>query len=254
MIYEIDAETGLSTGEGCRARARLSHSADCRAPRLGGAGASGRSAAAGAMVRPRRRVDGRRSSTASVTATATTSRCSTRPAWCGMPPARWCASSVWRIDISEQAQRAGSTARSRRNCCRWWPPAPATGSSWSTRERRVQFINRGMRAQSRESIIGQRVDELAVAEDRDELLRRAQQVLDTGEPVDLQLASSGTQYGGRYFDSRIRAVRSPARHHAARSSTSPRSPTATPRSTCAKPRRACSSCCTKAWSSSTRTT
>jgi PAS domain S-box-containing protein len=35
-------------------------------------------------------------------------------------------------------------------------------------------------------------------------------VLATGESVDLQLASSGTTYGGRCFDSRIRAVRSPS--------------------------------------------
>jgi two-component system sensor kinase FixL len=78
------------------------------------------------------------------------------------------------------------------------------------RERRVQFINRGLRLQSRESIIGQRVEELAVDEDRANILAALEQVLTTGEPVDLQLASSGANQGGRYFDSRIRAVRSPA--------------------------------------------
>jgi len=73
----------------------------------------------------------------------------------------------------------------------------------------VQFINRGIRSHSRESIIGERLDEIAVAEDRPTILAALTQVLQTGDPVDLQLASSGAQDGGRYFDSRIRALHSP---------------------------------------------
>ncbi|MEO8061849.1 MAG: PAS domain-containing protein [Pseudomonadota bacterium] len=76
-------------------------------------------------------------------------------------------------------------------------------------ERRVQFINRGIRSHSRESIIGQRLDEIAVPEDQPKILAALTQVLTTGESIDLQLASSGSNYGGRCFDSRIRAVRSP---------------------------------------------
>jgi PAS domain S-box-containing protein len=75
-------------------------------------------------------------------------------------------------------------------------------------DRRVQFINRGIRAHSRESIIGQRLDEIAVPEDRPSILAALNQVLQTGEPVDLHLASSGND--GRMFDSRIRAVRAPS--------------------------------------------
>jgi PAS domain S-box-containing protein len=74
-------------------------------------------------------------------------------------------------------------------------------------QRRVQFINRGIRTHSRESIIGQQIDEIAVPEDRPSILAALTQVLETGEPVDLQLASSGND--GRMFDSRIRAVRAP---------------------------------------------
>ena len=75
-------------------------------------------------------------------------------------------------------------------------------------DRRVQFINRGIRARSRESILGQRIDEIAIPEDRPSILAALTQVLQTGEPVDLQLASSGND--GRLFDSRIRAVSAPA--------------------------------------------
>ncbi len=74
-------------------------------------------------------------------------------------------------------------------------------------ERRVQFINRGLRKQSREAIIGKRIDEITVNEDRPDIVKAVQRVLETGEPVDLQLAGTGPDHGGRYFDSRIRAVR-----------------------------------------------
>jgi PAS domain S-box-containing protein len=113
------------------------------------------------------------------------------------------------IDISEQA-RAQEQLRSSQELLQM---VAAGTSDWLILvdpERRVQFINRGIRAHSRESIIGQRLDEIAVPEDRDSILAALTHVLTTGESVDLQLASSGSTYGGRSFDSRIRAVRSPA--------------------------------------------
>jgi PAS domain S-box-containing protein len=112
------------------------------------------------------------------------------------------------IDISEQARQQEALRESQELL---QIVAAGTGD-WLIlvdTERRVQFINRGIRAHSRESIVGQRLDEIAVAEDRENILNALKQVLETGEPVDLQFTSSGTQYGGRYFDSRIRAVRSP---------------------------------------------
>jgi hypothetical protein len=98
-------------------------------------------------------------------------------------------------------------------------------------DRRVQFINRGIRAYSRESIIGRRLDEIAVAEDRPSLLDALTQVLQTGEPVDLQMASSGNDgphvrlthprgaSARRYHrrgDQHHRDHRSPGRHAPAR--------------------------------------
>ena len=112
------------------------------------------------------------------------------------------------IDISEEA-RSQEALRESQELLQM---VAAGTSDWLIlvdAERRVQFINRGIRSHTRESIIGQRLDEIAVAEDRASILAALQQVLTTGDPVDLQLASSGSQNGGRYFDSRIRAVRSP---------------------------------------------
>jgi PAS domain S-box-containing protein len=107
------------------------------------------------------------------------------------------------IDISEQA-----TAQQALRASQELLQMVAAGTSdWLILvdcERRVQFINRGIRAHSRDAIIGQRVDEIAVPEDRPSILAALTQVLQTGEPVDLQLASSGND--GRVFDSRIRAV------------------------------------------------
>jgi PAS domain S-box-containing protein len=113
------------------------------------------------------------------------------------------------IDISEQARQQEALRESQELL---QIVAAGTGD-WLIlvdTERRVQFINRGIRSHSRESMIGQRLDEIAVAEDRQNILNALKQVLETGEPVDLQFTSTGTQYGGRYFDSRIRAVRSPS--------------------------------------------
>jgi PAS domain S-box-containing protein len=111
------------------------------------------------------------------------------------------------IDISEQA-RAQEQLRSSQELLQM---VAAGTSDWLIlvdTDRRVQFINRGIRSHTRESIVGQRLDEIAIPEDRDSILAALTQVLTTGESVDLQLASSGAQLGGRCFDSRIRAVRS----------------------------------------------
>jgi PAS domain S-box-containing protein len=114
------------------------------------------------------------------------------------------------IDFSEQA-RAQEALRSSQELLQM----VATGTSdWLILvddQRRVQFINRGMLSLARESIIGQRLDEIAVPEDRQHILDALTRVLTTGESVDLQLASSGAPYGGRCFDSRIRAVNSNGR-------------------------------------------
>jgi PAS domain S-box-containing protein len=111
------------------------------------------------------------------------------------------------VDISEQA-RAQEALRSSQELLQM---VAAGTSDWLIlvdTERRVQFINRGIRSHSRESIVGQRLDEIAVPEDGPRILEALRQVLTTGESVDVQLASTGTQFGGRCFDSRIRAVRS----------------------------------------------
>ena len=112
------------------------------------------------------------------------------------------------IDISEQA-RAQEALRSSQELLQM---VAAGTSDWLIlvdTERRVQFINRGIRAHSRESIIGQRLDEIAVPEDRAAILDALTRVLSTGESVDLQLATRDAEAGGRCFDSRIRAVHSP---------------------------------------------
>ena len=112
------------------------------------------------------------------------------------------------IDISEQA-RAQEALRASQEMLQMVAAGTGDWLILVDTERRVQFINRGIRSHSRESIIGQRLDEIAVAEDRPTILATLTQVLQTGDPVDLQLASPGARHGGRYFDSRIRALRSP---------------------------------------------
>jgi PAS domain S-box-containing protein len=110
------------------------------------------------------------------------------------------------IDVSAQA-RAQAALRESQEMLQMVAAGTGDWLILVDTERRVQFINRGIRAHSRESIIGQRLDEIAVPEDRPSILAALGQVLQTGEPVDLHLASSGND--GRVFDSRIRAVRSP---------------------------------------------
>ncbi|MEO8016404.1 MAG: PAS domain-containing protein [Pseudomonadota bacterium] len=111
------------------------------------------------------------------------------------------------IDISDQA-RAQEALRESQEMLQMIAAGTGDWLILVDTERRVQFINRGIRALSRESIIGQRLDEIAVPEDRPSILAALTQVLQAGEPVEIQLASSGND--GRVFDSRIRAVRSPA--------------------------------------------
>jgi PAS domain S-box-containing protein len=71
-------------------------------------------------------------------------------------------------------------------------------------DRRVQFLNRCMRSLPREQVIGQRIDELAEPGDRDALREALQRVLVTGEPVDVELGGSTEE--ARFFDARIRPV------------------------------------------------
>jgi len=52
------------------------------------------------------------------------------------------------------------------------------------------------------------VDELAEPEHREAVIAAVDRVLSTGQSADLQLTTSDIRYGGRSFDSRIRAVRS----------------------------------------------
>jgi PAS domain S-box-containing protein len=113
------------------------------------------------------------------------------------------------IDISEQA-RSQEALRESQELLQMVAAGTGDWLILVDTERRVQFINRGIRSRSRESITGQRVEELAAEEDRANILAALEQVITTGDPVDLQLVSSGAQQGGRYFDSRIRAVRSPS--------------------------------------------
>jgi PAS domain S-box-containing protein len=71
-------------------------------------------------------------------------------------------------------------------------------------ERRVQFLNRCMNSLPREQVIGQRIDDIAEPKDRDALQTAVQRVIDTGEPVDIELGNSAEDV--RFFDARIRPV------------------------------------------------
>jgi len=111
------------------------------------------------------------------------------------------------IDISDQA-RAQEALRSSQELLQM----VATGTSdWLIlvdTGRRVQFINRELRGEPRESFIGRPLDDLAEPEHRDAVIAALDRVLSTGQSADLQLTTSDRRYGGRCFDSRIRAVRS----------------------------------------------
>lgn len=111
------------------------------------------------------------------------------------------------IDISEQA-RAQEALRSSQELLQM---VAAGTSDWLVlvdTGHRVQFINRDIRGFTRETIIGHRLDEVAEPEHREPFRAALERVLGSGESADLQLVTSGPDYGGRYFDARIRAVRS----------------------------------------------
>ena len=110
------------------------------------------------------------------------------------------------IDISEQATAQEALRQSQEML---QMVAAGTGD-WLILvdcERRVQFINRGIRDYSREQVIGQRMDEIAEPQDREALVNALLQVLANGEPMDLQFTSTGPDT--RVYDARVRAVHSP---------------------------------------------
>jgi PAS domain S-box-containing protein len=109
------------------------------------------------------------------------------------------------IDVSEQAEVQEAVRQSQGLM---QMVAAATGD-WLylvDTERRVQFLNRCMRSLPYEQVIGQRIDDIAEPRDRDALRVAVQRVLDTGEPVDIELGSSPEE--ARFFDARIRPVNS----------------------------------------------
>ena len=206
VVYEIDSETGLSTGEGvervlgysaaelpgANAWSALVHPDD--KPLLAQWFDSGTEAMVPRQYRIRHR-EGHY-------VTLLDSPCVVRDA----------AGKVQRIlgvaiDISEQA-RSQEALRASQEMLQIIAAGTGDWLILVDNERRVQFINRGIRSFTRDAIIGQRLDEIAVAEDRPSILAALRQVLETGEPVDMQLAGTGSDNVGRFFDARIRAVRS----------------------------------------------
>jgi PAS domain S-box-containing protein len=71
-------------------------------------------------------------------------------------------------------------------------------------ERRVQFLNRCIRSRPREQVIGQLIDDIADPRDREALRTAVQRVIETGEHVDIELGISPEDM--RFFDARIRPV------------------------------------------------
>jgi PAS domain S-box-containing protein len=110
------------------------------------------------------------------------------------------------IDISEQAS-AQEALRASQELLQIVAAGTGDWLILVDSHRCVQFINRDIASHSRDSIIGRPLDEIAEPADRQDILAALTQVLETGEPVDLQMASKGKD--GRIFDSRVRAVRSP---------------------------------------------
>ena len=122
-------------------------------------------------------------------------------------------------------------------------------------ERRVQFINRGIRAHSRESIIGQRIDETrGTGGSAKHSSPRSSACSTPASPWTSQLAHVGRAVRRPQSSTRASA-RFVRRGHQRRGDQHHRDhrPPGGARS-CARRRRACSSCCTKAWWSSTPTT
>jgi len=110
------------------------------------------------------------------------------------------------IDISEQAS-AQEALRASQELLQIVAAGTGDWLILVDAHRCVQFINRDIAGHSRDSIIGRPLDEIAEPADRRDMLAALTQVLETGEPVDLQMASKGKD--GRIFDSRVRAVRWP---------------------------------------------
>ncbi|MBC8026991.1 MAG: PAS domain-containing protein, partial [Steroidobacteraceae bacterium] len=163
VVYEIDSETGLSTGEGVErvlgyTAAELPGAKDWAAlvhpddqPLLAQWFDSGTEAMVTRQYRIRHR-DGHY-------VTLLDSPCVVRDA----------ARKVLRIvgvaiDISEQA-RSLEALRASQEMLQIIAAGTGDWLILVDRERRVQFINRGIRSYTRDSIIGQRLDEIAVAED-----------------------------------------------------------------------------------------
>jgi PAS domain S-box-containing protein len=205
VIYEIDAETGVSTGEGVE---RVVGYSNADLPRPGDWAALvhpddqpllkqwfDRSAESMVALQYRiRHRDGHY-------ITLLDSPCVVRDA----------AGKVVRIvgvaiDISEQAS-AQEALRASQELLQIVAAGTGDWLILVDSHRCIQFINRDIAGHSRESIIGRPLDEIAEPADRQDILAALTQVLETGEPVDLQMASKGRD--GRIFDSRVRAVRSP---------------------------------------------
>ena len=204
VIYEIDAETGLSTGEGVD---RVLGYSNTDLPRPGDWAALvhpedqpllkqwfDRSSESMVALQYRiRHRDGHY-------VTLLDSPCVVRDA----------AGKVVRIvgvaiDISEQAS-AQEALRASQELLQIVAAGTGDWLILVDSHRCVQFINRDIASHSRDSIIGRPLDEIAEPADRQDILAALTQVLETGEPVDLQMAS---KRDGRIFDSRVRAVRSP---------------------------------------------
>ncbi len=204
VVYEIDADTGLSTSEG--AERVLGYSP----------GELPRAADWAALVHPNDQPQLRqwfdRSAETMVTVqyrirhrdghyvTLLDSPCLVRDA----------AGKVLRvvgvaIDISERA-RAQEALRASQEMLQIVAAGTDDWLYLVDADRRVQFLNRCMHSLPQDQVIGRRIDELAEMEDREPLRVAIQKVLDTGMAVDMQLGGDPEEQ--RYFDARIRAVSS----------------------------------------------
>ena len=117
------------------------------------------------------------------------------------------------IDISEQA-RAQEALRASQELLQIVAAGTGDWLILVDTERRVQFINRGIRSHSRESIIGQRLDEIAVAEDRPRHPRRAHAGAGdrrTGRPAAGEHAATTAATSTRASARSARPAASPAR-------------------------------------------
>ena len=156
------------------------------------------------------------------------------------------------IDISEQA-RAQEALRASQELLQIVAAGTGDWLILVDTERRVQFINRGIRSHSRESIIGQRLDEIAVPEDRPSILAALTQVLADRRARGPAAREHGAQRRALLRLAHPRGALAGRHHRRGHQHHRDHRPPGGA-CTCAKRRRACSSCCTKAWWSSTSTT